>query len=50
MDSSPPGSSVHGFSRKEHWSGLSYPPPGDLPEPGTEPLSHYVSCSGRWVL
>ena len=28
-----------GFSRQEHWSGLSCPPPGDLPNPGTEPAS-----------
>ena len=28
-----------GFSRKEHWSGLPCPPPGDLPSPGTEPVS-----------
>ena len=28
-----------GFSRKEYWSGLPCPPPGDLPEPGIEPLS-----------
>ena len=27
------------FSRQEHWSGLPCPPPGDLPNPGTEPLS-----------
>ena len=25
-----------GFSRQEHWSGLPFPPPGDLPEPGIE--------------
>ena len=25
-----------GFSRKEYWSGLPGPPPGDLPNPGTE--------------
>ena len=25
-----------GLSRKEYWSGLSCPPPGDLPNPGTE--------------
>ena len=41
-----------GFYRLEYWSGLSCPPPGDLPNPGTEPafpslqvdsllLSHY---------
>ena len=22
------------FSRQEYWSGLSFPPPGDLPDPG----------------
>ena len=27
-----------GFSRQEYWSGLTHPPPGDLPEPGIEPL------------
>ena len=39
MDCSPPGSSVHGDSRQEHWSGLPFPPPGDLPNPGIEPRS-----------
>ena len=28
-----------GFSRKEHWSGLPCPPPGDLPDPEIEPAS-----------
>ena len=28
-----------GFSRQEYWSGLPFPPPGDLPDPGTEPRS-----------
>ena len=28
-----------GFSRQERWSGLSCPPPGDLPDPGIELLS-----------
>ena len=23
-----------GFSRQEYWSGLLFPPPGDLPDPG----------------
>ena len=27
------------FSRQESWSGFSCPPPGDLPEPGIEPMS-----------
>ena len=26
-----------GFSRQEGWSGLPCSPPGDLPDPGTEP-------------
>ena len=28
-----------GFSRQEYWSGLPCPPPGDLPEPGINPMS-----------
>ena len=24
-----------GFPRREYWSGLQFPPPGDLPDPGT---------------
>ena len=28
-----------GFSRQECWSALPFPPPGDLPEPGTETVS-----------
>ena len=27
------------FSRQEYWSRLPFPPPGDLPNPGTEPAS-----------
>ena len=26
-----------GFSRQEYWSGLPFPSPGDLPNPGIEP-------------
>ena len=26
-----------GFPRQEYWSGLRFPPPGDLPHPGLEP-------------
>ena len=26
-----------GFSRQEYWSGLPFPSPGDLPDPGVEP-------------
>ena len=28
-----------GFSRQEYWSGLPFPSPGDLPNPGIEPES-----------
>ena len=28
-----------GFSRQEYWSGLPFPPPGDLPDPGISPTS-----------
>ena len=28
-----------GFSRQEYWSGLPFPSPGDLPDPGIEPGS-----------
>ena len=28
-----------GFSRQEYWSGLPFPPPGNLPHPGIEPTS-----------
>ena len=27
------------FSRQEYWSGLPFPPPGDLPDPGIQPTS-----------
>ena len=37
MDYSLPGSSVHGVSLQEYWSGLPLPSPGDLPDPGIKP-------------
>ena len=37
-----------GFSRQEYWSGLPYPPPGDLPDPGIQPASlMYPALAGR---
>ena len=27
------------FSRQEYWHGLPFPTPGDLPNPGTEPMA-----------
>ena len=44
MDCSPPGSSVHGFSRQEQWSGLPFPSPGDLSDPGSEPRSSVLQA------
>ena len=34
------GSSVHGFSRQKYWSGLLFPSPGVLPDPGNVPEFH----------
>ena len=28
-----------GFSRQKYWSGLPFPPPGDLPDPGIKPMA-----------
>ena len=28
-----------GFPRQEYWSGFPFPTPGDLPDPGIEPMS-----------
>ena len=32
-------SSIHGICKQENWSGLPFPSPGDLPNPGIEPVS-----------
>ena len=39
MDCSPPGPSVLGILQAEYWSGLPFPFPRDLPDPGIEPRS-----------
>ena len=39
MDCSLRGPLSMGFSRQEYWSGLPFPSPGDLPDPGIEPGS-----------
>ena len=39
-----------GSPRQEYWSGLPFPPPGDLPDPGIKPIISCVSCTGRWIL
>ena len=33
-----------GFSRQEYWSGLPFPSPGDLPDPGIKPRSHALQA------
>ena len=33
-----------GFSRQEYWSGLPFPPPRDLADPGTKLLSSGISA------
>ena len=51
------------FSRKEYWSGLFFPTPGDLPNPRMKPASHeylaespgsqsmiYILCQNNTVL
>jgi len=39
MDDSPPGFPVHGILQARYWSGLPFPSPGDLPDPGIKPRS-----------
>ena len=44
------------FSRPEYWSGLPFPPPGDLPDPGIRPGfpvspvlgGKFFTTSGTW--
>ena len=40
MNCSPPGSSDYRILQARIWNGLSFPSPGDLPDPGIKPLSH----------
>ena len=47
-----------GFSRQEYWIGLSCPTPGDLPDPGIEPMSltsptlvgRFFTTSAAWEI
>ena len=38
VDCSPPGSSVHGILQARRLEWVACPPPGDLPDPGIEPV------------
>ena len=35
------------FSRQEHWDGLPFPSPGDIPDPGVKSMS-LLSPAGRF--
>ena len=39
MDCSPPGSSAYGILQARILEWVPFPSPGDLPDPGTEPMS-----------
>ena len=45
VDYSPPGSTVHGISRHEHWSVLPCLPPWYIYDPGIKPMS---LCLWHW--
>ena len=38
-----PRSLSMGFPRQEYWSGLPFPPPGNLPEPRVKPVAPVLS-------
>ena len=45
MDCNPPGMPLSmEFSRQEYWSRLPFPTPGDLPNPGIEPMTPMSSA------
>ena len=50
MDCSSPSSSVHGIFQARVLDWVAITPPGDLPEPGIEPLSPASPCTGRQIL
>ena len=39
-----------GFSRQEYWSGLPFPSPGDLSNPGIEPGSPALQTDGHFTI
>ena len=40
-----------GFSRQGHWNGLAFPPSGDLPDPGLEPmLPAFPALAGEFFI
>ena len=47
VDCSPAGEASMGFSRQEYWSGLPFPSPGELSNPGMEPGSPALQADYR---
>ena len=39
-----------GFSRQEYWSGLPFPPPEELPDPGFEPSSPVFYSQSKFLM
>ena len=37
------------FSRQEHWTGVPFPTPRNLPNPEIEPFVSCISCTGRQI-
>ena len=51
MDCSPPGSSVHGILQARILEWVAMPPPGDLHDPGVEPVSfRSPALAGRFFI
>ena len=50
VNCSQPGSSIHVAPRQGCWSGSPFPPPGDLPHPGIEPVCPvFPALAGRFL-
>ena len=39
-----------GSPMQEYWTGLSFPPPRHLPDPGNRTNIFYISCTGKQIL
>ena len=50
MGYSPQASLSLGFSGQEYWSGLPFPPPRDLPNPGIKPMSPHLCSAGGFFI
>ena len=38
-----------GFPRQEYWSGLPFPSPGNLPDPGIQPKAPVMQANSYWL-